>query len=169
MSSMPLSRSTPATAPMTPSVFRDISLPSTFAIVQSGMMPSEKIFVCLTWPAMTACDTPAFFSRLMQVPSWPERDPVNLAAGPLRRVGQFGEGLFLRRDDGHVVAGRARGLEDEEREPAVTGDESEAHLLVGQHFFGAPRRAAQDDAALRRADEVDQVLALRRTTAIGPA
>ena len=35
----------------------------------------------------------------------PERDPVNLAARPLRRVGQFGERLFLRRDDGDVVAG----------------------------------------------------------------
>jgi len=27
--------------------------------------------VFFTCPAMTACDTPAFFSRLIQVPSWP--------------------------------------------------------------------------------------------------
>ena len=33
-----------------------------------------------------------------------------------------------------------------------------AASLVGEHFFGAPRGAAQDDAALRGADEVDEVL-----------
>ena len=49
---------------------------------------------------------------------------MNLAARPFCRFGQLGERLFLRGDDGDVVAGRPRGLEDEEREPAVTGDEA---------------------------------------------
>ena len=35
------------------------------------MMPPAKIFVCLTCPAITACVTPASFSTLMHVPSWP--------------------------------------------------------------------------------------------------
>ena len=33
-------------------------------------MPA-KIFVCFTWPAITAWVTPACFSSLMHVPSWP--------------------------------------------------------------------------------------------------
>ena len=43
---------------------------STAENVRSGMMP-PKILVCLTCPAMTACVTPASFSRRMHVPSWP--------------------------------------------------------------------------------------------------
>ena len=35
---------------------------------------------------------------------------------------------------------------------------SDARLFVREHFFRPPRRAAQDDAALRGADEVDEVL-----------
>ena len=34
-----------------------------------------------------------------------------------------------------------------------------------EHFFGPPRGAAQDDAALRGADEVDQVLDFADTPA----
>jgi hypothetical protein len=35
------------------------------------MMPLEKIFVCFTWPAITACVTPASRSSEMHLPSWP--------------------------------------------------------------------------------------------------
>ncbi len=48
---------------------------STDMSVMSGMMP-EKILACFTWPAITACVTPAAFSTLMHCPELPERDPV---------------------------------------------------------------------------------------------
>ena len=76
----------------------------------------------------------------------PERDPVDRRAPALRgRVVQLGERFFLDRDDGDVVALRARGVEDEERKPAVAGDETEliavmAYLVRStSRFLGPPR------------------------------
>ena len=95
----------------------------------SGTM-SEKSFVCLTCPAITACVTPAFFSTLMQVPSCPSDTQVQAAAGGrAAAIGQIGKRLFLDGDDRDVVAGRARRIEDEKGKPAVAGDQAEPHLL----------------------------------------
>ena len=43
------------------------------------------------------------------------------------QVGQAGKRFFLDRDEGHVVSGAARGVEDEEGETAVAGDQTETH------------------------------------------
>ena len=67
---MPASRMTSATAEISASVFRAFSRVRTDSSVKSGMMP-EKIFTCLTWPAITACEMPAAFRILMHLPSWP--------------------------------------------------------------------------------------------------
>ena len=71
ISSMPSSFSTDATAPMRPSVLRNGSFMSTDRNFASGTMPPAKIFVCFTWPAITAWLAPASFSRLMHLPSSP--------------------------------------------------------------------------------------------------
>ena len=81
-------------------------------------------------------------------------------------------------DDGNVVARGARRIQHEKRKPAVAGDEAELHrrkrgprhvhsrtsLLIRAQILRAvpPNRTAEDDAALRRADEVHQVADLRR-------
>ena len=67
---MPWSRRTSATAEISASVFFDRSRVSTESSVRSGTMP-EKIFTCLTCPAMTACVAPSCLSRLMHFPSCP--------------------------------------------------------------------------------------------------
>ena len=74
--------------------------------------------------------------------------------------GQVGKRFVLQGDDRHVMAGSARGVEHQKGESAVPRDEPETHSLVREHFFLPPRRTPQDDAALRRADELDQVLHL---------
>ena len=77
---MPLSRSTSATPEMSASVFFALRRISTPASVRSGTM-SAKSFVCFTWPAITAWVTPASFSRLMHLPSWPSEIQWSGAAG----------------------------------------------------------------------------------------
>ena len=88
-------------------------------------MPPAKILVCLTCPAITAWVTPASFSSADAGAELAERDPVDGGAVARGRVVQLGKRLFLRRDDRDVVPLRARGVEHEEREPAVAGDEPE--------------------------------------------
>src|SRR5688572_6591189 len=47
-----------------------------------------------------------------------------------RRFGlELGEGFFLERDDGDVVACRTRGVEHQKRESAVARNQTEAHRL----------------------------------------
>jgi hypothetical protein len=54
-----------------------------------------------------------------------ERHPVQRGLGfPRGRVGQFGKRLFLDRDDGHLVALGAGGIEHEKRKTAVASDET---------------------------------------------
>ena len=104
---------------------------------------SANSLVCFTCPAITACVTPASFSRLMHLPSWPSETQCRSAAGGARGdLGQVGKGFFLDGDDGHVVAGSARGVEHEERKSAVARDQPEHALLVREHFFLPPRRHA---------------------------
>ena len=142
----------------------------------SGMMSANSL-VCLTCPAITACVTPAAFSRLMHVPELSERHPVHgRGRRPRGSLRQFGKGFFLERDDGDVVARAAGRVEHQEREPAVPRDETQVSwtassrntgedqpcghglLFVDGRFLGPPGRAPQDHAALRRADEVEQIL-----------
>ena len=59
-----------------------------------------------------------------------ERDPVDVALRSGGRLVQFGEGLFLGGDDRDVVPLGPGGLEDEERETAVTGDQAKFHRLA---------------------------------------
>ena len=103
-----------------------------------------KILVCLTCPAMTACVTPASFSRLMQVPSWPSE--IQWIGGAVARGGvvQLGERLFLGGDDRDVVPLRARRVEHEERKPAVAGDQAQRMRRIpsGDELLGAPASAA---------------------------
>ena len=138
ISSIPLSFMTAATAPIRPSVFREVSFLSAETNVRSGMMP-PKIFVCLTCPAMTARVAPASRSRRMHVPKLTERDPVDRGAVPLGGVIELGERLFLHRDDGDVVAQCPRGIEDEKRKPAVAGNQTKCHsVAVPRSGFRVP-------------------------------
>ncbi len=94
ISSIPSSFNTDATAPMSPSVLRNGSFMSTDRNFASGTMPPAKIFVCFTWPAMTAWLAPAFFSRRDALAQLAERDPVNLRARFGGRLVQIGERLL---------------------------------------------------------------------------
>ena len=137
-------------AEISASVFRDLQRASARRAASGRARCRQKSLVCLTCPAITAWVTPASFSRLMHVPELAERDPVQRRRRrPRGRVGQVGKGFFLERDDGDVVARRARRVEDEERKPAVAGDQTEPHgacavhaIRPRDHFFGPPRRRA---------------------------
>ena len=83
-SSMPSSRITSATAEISASVLRALSRVSTDSSVRSGTMP-EKILTCLTWPAITAWDTPAALRILMHLPSCPSDTQWNSAPRVARR------------------------------------------------------------------------------------
>jgi hypothetical protein len=93
----------------------------------SGTMPPLKILLCFTWPASTACVTPASCSSRMQVPSCPSEIQWDGGAVARRGAVQFGKRLFLGRHDGHVVPLRARGGEHEKGECPVAGDEPQSH------------------------------------------
>ena len=71
MSSMPWSRSAPATAPISPSVFLKGSFISSVRKRHRAAARPRKIFVCFTCPAITAWVTPASFIRRMHFPSSP--------------------------------------------------------------------------------------------------
>ena len=61
--------------------------------------------------------------RLQQADALPELADRNPMEGGRRRsgrdVGEVGKRFFLQRDDGDVVAGAARGVEHQKREPTV--------------------------------------------------
>ena len=96
----------------------------------------------------------------MQVPSWPSDTQCSAAFGSRAAASaEFRKRLFLDRDDRHLVALGAGGIEHEKRKPAVAGDQTELHrdasfvrmtsrLLVRNHLFGPARRTAKDHAAL---------------------
>ena len=86
---------------------------------------------------------------------------------PLRRVVQLGEGFLVDRNDSDVVSLRTRRFQHEKREAAVPSDDAEIHrarprLFIGNQFLGTARRPAQDDTALGRPNEVEQVANLGR-------
>ena len=84
----------------------------------------EKIFTCLTCPAMTARVTPAPLRILMHLPRWPSDTQWKVGAGvPGCRL-EVGKCLFLDPDDGDIVAEAAGALQDQERKPAVAGNQS---------------------------------------------
>ena len=125
----------------------------------SGTMPPLKILVCFTWPAMTACVTPASCSSADAGAELSERDPVN--RGPVPRGGavQFGKRLFLGGDDRDVVPLRTRRVEDEERKGAVAGDQArDACRRYSSATSSSARRVGRRRMTPRceRADEVDE-------------
>ena len=105
------------------------------------MMP-EKIFTCLTWPAITAWDTPAALRILMHLPKLPERHPVQLRAGIARRLLQIGERLLLDGDDRHIMPQGPGALQHEKWKPAVAGNQTDsAHCVEGSSLSDAPGRS----------------------------
>ena len=76
---MPFSCITSATAAISESVFFEVSLRITESSVRSGMK-SEKIFTCLTWPAITASVIDARLEhRDAPCPSWPSETQCSAA------------------------------------------------------------------------------------------
>src|SRR5262245_66563027 len=63
--------------------------------------------------------------------------------------------FFLERDDGDVVAGAARGVEDQKREPAVAGDQSEgrSHSAIPLRRPHQPDMSTMPDPIERSTDE----------------
>ena len=88
------------------------------------MMPPAKIFVCFTWPAMTACVTPASFIRLMHLPSWPSEIQWIAGAPALPRRRQIGRRFLLGSDDRDVVTHGSGGVQDKKRKPAISCDQA---------------------------------------------
>jgi hypothetical protein len=76
------------------------------------------------------------------LPELAEGNPMNRYAAPPGRVGQLWKRLFLRRDDGDVVALRARGVEHEKRKASVPGNQANVHRGVI-----LPRRALRSSAS----------------------
>ena len=150
---MPFSCITSATAAISESVFFEVSLRITESSVRSGMK-SEKIFTCLTWPAITASVIDAALSTEMHLAQLPERDPVQRRAARLGGGDEGRLGFVLDGDDGDGAALRVRGLEDQAREPAVAGDQPERERLHDATRPRRPRRrpgASASAAAPRRA------------------
>src|ERR1035437_1354706 len=124
MSSIPSSARTLATAPSSMSVFRVRRLRSSFARRQSGRM-EEKIWVCLTWPAITARVTPSAWEVLMRRGGGPGalQRPRGGGAGGGAGV-DFGVGFLLDGGDDDRKAMGARGVQQQEREAPVAGDKA---------------------------------------------
>ena len=125
---MPSSARTLATAPSSMSVLRVRRLRSSLARRQSGRM-LENIWVCLTWPAMTARVTPAALEGVDEAGELAEREPVDADGGVGGGAGiDLGIGLLLDGGDDDRKAVGARGIEQQEREASVAGDESEDEI-----------------------------------------
>src|SRR5437867_2050361 len=169
---------------MIASVLRALSRMRTPASVRSGTMSANSL-VCFTCPAITACDTPDAFKRLMHLPSCPSETQCSAAAGArAARSARSGKASsFIAMTVTSWPAARAAsstkngnrplpairprrivfqprnrdGWDDPRRGlPAV----DEGGSFVGKDFFRLPRRPSQNDAALRCADELDQILHL---------
>ena len=115
ISSMPWSRSTSATAPMMPSVFLRRQLRQHREQRHVRDDAAENIFVCFTWPAITACVTPASLQQLdARARAGRARSSGSSLRGRAAASFEFGKRLFLGGDDGDVVAraraARARGM-----------------------------------------------------------
>ena len=102
---------------------------------QSGRM-EEKICLCLTWPAMTARVTPSRWKVSMRLRELAEGEPVDVDVGVGGGAGvDLGVGLFFDGGDDYGETVSAGGVEEEEREAAVAGDESEFSLCRHERFF----------------------------------
>ena len=123
---MPFSRNTSATPEIIASVFFDLRRISTPSAVRSGTMSAEELGV-LDLPGHHRLGDAGVLEQVH-----PGAQAVRARRGGGRRRGprgrglEVGKGFFLERDDRDVVAGAARGIEDEKREPAVAGDQTEA-------------------------------------------
>ena len=128
ISSMPCSRITSATAAMSASVFVDRERASARQQRQVGHDAGEDLRV-LDLPGHHGVGRrrrPAGSAR--HVPELAERDPVDGgAAAPRAAASRSGDGLFLDGDDVTSWPSAARGVEHEEREAAVAGDQAELH------------------------------------------
>ena len=182
------SRSTSATPEMIASVLRRFSRISTPSERQVRHDVGEQLRVLHLPGHHRLRSRRRLFSRLMHLPSWPSDTQCKSAAGGRAAASaRSGNASSLMAMTVTSWPARARRVEDEKGKPAVAGDQAQAHrvirtprprdprtasswprdfvlnrrgtrLFVREHFFRPPRRAPQDDAALRRADEVDQVL-----------
>ena len=133
---------TSATAEISASVLRALSRVSTDSSVRSGMMP-EKIFACLTWPAITACGDAGRLQDLDALAELAERHPVEVRARLARRRLEIGKRLLLDGHDGDVVAEAAGALQHQKGKPAVAGNETDS-------AHAARRQAALERRADRR-------------------
>src|SRR6185436_2211226 len=114
-----------------------------------------------TWPAITACVTPASFKRLINLPSCPSEIQWNAAAGA-RAATSASSGNVSSWRPTTVTSWPAPRAASSTRKgkrpfPAI---KPRRMSFVRDHFLGAAGRATKDHATLRRADEVDQVLHL---------
>ena len=155
---MPLSRSTSATPEISASVFLALRRIRTPSSVRSGTMSAKELRV-LDLPGHHRLGDAGLLQQADAGAQLAERDPVQVRRRRARRdVGELGKGLFLDGDDGDVVPGAARGVEDEEGETGRCRRSGRA--LHSSARTSSARRVARrkDHAALRGADEVDQVL-----------
>ena len=124
-SSMPLSRSTSATPAMIASVFCALSRISTPSERQVGHDVGEQLGV-LDLPGHHRLGDAGVLQQADALARAGRARP-SAAPPPAARaadVGELGKRLFLEGDDGDVVAGAARRVEDEEGKPAVAGDQA---------------------------------------------
>ena len=135
--------------------------PARASSVRSGIT-SVKSLTCLTCPAMTASVTPAAFSVLMHVPSWPSGTQANgraaeFAAQRARAPATPRPGWRRSRRRGRAGARRAARGTETCRCPAIRPRGTAGCLLGVHQVVHALGWPPQNDAALGRGDEVHEV------------
>ena len=127
---MPWSRSTSATPAISASVLRRLQ-PHQHAEQRQVRHDAGEELGVLDLPGHHRLRHAGLLQQADALPELAERDPVQAApGGRAAAVVQIGKGLFLERDDRHVVPGAAGGVEHQEREPAVAGDQTETHGMT---------------------------------------
>ena len=122
---MPSSARTLATAPSSMSVLRVRRFSSSLARRQSGRM-EEKIWVCFTWPAITARVTPSALEGVDESRELAQRHPVDADV----RIGggacvHLRISLLLDRGDHDGEAFSPRSIEQQEGKTSVASDQPE--------------------------------------------
>src|SRR5712692_6688272 len=157
---MPCSRSTSAMPEMSASVLRALRRNSTPMSVRSGTM-SANSFACFTCPAITASVTPASFSRVMHFPSWPSDTQWRAARGA-RAAASARSGsassLMATTVTSCPTERAASSTRNGNRPLPAMRPRRTGESFVREHFLRPPRGAPEDDAALRRAYELDEIL-----------
>ena len=150
-SSMPLSRSASAMPPIRPSVFFAFSRISTPQQRQRRRSHDGEQLGVLDLPRHHRLRDAGVLEQLEQRAELPERNPVEGGRGRTRgQVGQIGERFVLERDDGDVVAGAARRVEDEEGKAAVPAMRPRAHGHACSAYFVRRRTSSARRDARRR-------------------